>query len=387
MALETGFKRLPQKSSGTKKQKPRDRNMLSRRTLNLAMISAVAMSGLSSEARAANEPTIGVIVPTLDSEFWNRYIAFTKTGAAQLGANLIVLNADNKPDNMIQFTQDLVARHVDGIISVGYWSSAPATIRFAQRANIPVVITDSYPSFAPLSEDHANYIAFVGPSDKDAGYHMGKALLDGLKPGADGKKVIGVVNGTPGTSVAIDRRKGLAQAIQEEGADKVTIAGEVEGNFVRDQAQSAFEALYEGHPEIKGVFSSNDPMAMGVISALERKGKAPGTDVLVVGMDLNGSNVIAMKEGKQLFDIGGHWLQGGIGLLIMYDYLHGFKVPADQANFKLKLLPMTQADVPRFEQDFPGGQPNFDFKAHSKVYSSNAPAADTIGAAVLRYSS
>ena len=72
--------------------------------------------GLASAARAADQPTIGVIVPTLDSEFWNRYVAFTKTGAEQLGVKLIVLNADNKPDNMVQFTQDLVARKVDGII-------------------------------------------------------------------------------------------------------------------------------------------------------------------------------------------------------------------------------------------------------------------------------
>ncbi len=359
--------------------------MLGRRNMNVVMIAAVAMSGLSSVAVAADEPTIGVIVPTLDSEFWNRYVAFTKTGAEQLGVKLIILNADNKPDQMIQFTQDLVARKVDGIISVGYWSSAPPTITFAQRAHIPVVITDSYPDFSPQSGKYLNYIGYVGPSDQDAGYHMGKALLDALKAGPDGKKVIGVVNGTPGTSVAIDRRKGLTQAIQEEGVDKVTIAGEVEGNFVRDQAQSAFEALYQGHPEIKGVFSANDPMAMGVIAALERKGKMPGKDVLISGMDLNGSNVDAMKAGKQLFSIGGHWLQGGIGLLIMYDYLHDFKIPAEQASFKLKLLPMTQADVARYERDFPGGQPNFDFKAHSKVYNKDAPSPDTIGAAVLRY--
>jgi ABC-type sugar transport system substrate-binding protein len=359
--------------------------MLSLHKIKIAIVAAVALCGLGSIARAADEPTVGVIVPTLDSEFWNRYVAFTKTGAEQLGVKLVILNADNKPDNMVQFTQDLVARKVDGIISVGYWSSAPPTIAFAKRANIPVVITDSYPDFAPQSAKAPNYIAFVGPSDLDAGYHMGKALLAGLTPGPDGKKVIGVVNGTPGTSVAIDRRKGLTQAIQEEGADKVTIVGEVEGNFTRDQAQSAFEALYQGHPETKGVFAANDPMAMGVIAALERAGKTPGKDVLVVGMDLNDSNVVAMKAGKQLFDIGGHWLQGGIGLLIMYDYLHGIKIPADQANFKLKLLPMTQADVPRFEKDFPGGQPNFDFKAHSKVYNKDAPAPDTIGAAVLRY--
>lgn len=361
---------------------------LTRRTL-VATAALCGLSGLmswGSTARAADQPTVGVIVPTLDSEFWNRFVAFTKTGAEQLGVNLIVLNADNKPDNMVQFTQDLVARKVDGIISVGYWSSAPPTIAFAKRANIPVVIADSYPDFAPQSSGHDNYIAFVGPSDEDAGYHMGKALLAGLKPGPDGKKIIGVVNGTPGTSVAIDRRKGLARAIQEEGADKVTIAGEVQGNFTRDEAMTAFQSLYQGHPEIQGVFPANDPMAMGVIAALERAGKAPGKDVLVVGMDLNDSNVAAMKAGKQLFDIGGHWLQGGIGLLVMYDYLHGSKVPADQANLKLKLLPMQQSDVARFEKDFPGGQPHFDFKSHSKVYNKDASAADTIGAAVLRYS-
>ncbi len=360
--------------------------MIKLRTIGKALLAAVALSALGSGAMAAEQPTIGVIVPTLDSEFWNRYVAFTKTGAEQLGVKLIILNADNKPDNMVQFTQDLVARKVDGIISVGYWSSAPPTIAFAQRANIPVVITDSYPDFAPQSAKHANYIAFVGPSDLDAGYHMGKALLDTLKPGPDGKKVIGVVNGTPGTSVAIDRRKGLDQAIAEVGVDKVKIAGEVDGNFTRDQAQTAFGSLYQGHPEIQGVFASNDPMAMGVIAGLERAGKTPGKDVLIVGMDLNDSNVVAMKAGKQLFSIGGHWLQGGIGLLVMYDYLNGSKVTADQANLKLKLLPMTQADVVRFEAGFPGGQPNFDFKAHSKVYNKDAPGADTIGDAVLRYS-
>lgn len=108
--------------------------MLSQGITRRAMIAAAALCGLGgllgsgSVAVAADEPTIGVIVPTLDSEFWNRYVAFTKTGAEQLGVKLIILNADNKPDNMVQFTQDLVARKVDGIISVGYWSSAPPTI-------------------------------------------------------------------------------------------------------------------------------------------------------------------------------------------------------------------------------------------------------------------
>lgn len=338
---------------------------------NKALVAAVALCGLSSTAIAADEPTIGVVVPTLDSQFWNRDIAFLQTGASQLGVKLVVLNADNKPDQMTQAAQDLVARKVDGIISVGYWSTAPATIRFAKRANIPVIIVDTYPPFAPLSGERTNYIAFVGPSDFDSGYRMGKALLAAVKPGPDGKKVIGVVNGTAGTSVAIDRRKGFQKAVDEDSS--VRIVGEVDGNFVRDTSQTAFESLYQGHPDITGVWCGNDPTAMGVLAALKSKGKVPGKDVIVVGMDLNPENVEEVKNGEQIFDIGGHWVQGGIALEIMYNYLHGMKLPADQANIKLKLLPMTRADVPRFERDFPGGQPNYDFKAHSKVYNKDAP--------------
>jgi ABC-type sugar transport system substrate-binding protein len=345
---------------------------MSRLSTIKAAIAAAAVLGFTSAAMAADKPTIGVVVPTLDAQFWNKDISFLKTGAAQLGVNLIVLNADNKPDQMIQSIQDLVARKVDGIISVGYWSTGAPTILFAKRKGIPVILTDSYPKFSPQTGKYTNYIAFVGPSDFDAGYRMGKALLAEVKPGADGKKVIGIVNGTAGTSVAIDRRKGLAQAITEDG--NVKIAGEVDGNFVRDQSQSAFEALYEGHPEITGVWAGNDAEAMGVIAALKSKGKVPGKDVVISAMDLNPENVDEVKSGEQLYDIGGHWVQGGIALVVMYDYLHGHKIAADDATIKLKLLPMTKAQVDQYVKDYPGGQPAYDFKAHSKTYTANAPS-------------
>ena len=133
--------------------------MLSSRKFKIAMlatvaaVAAVALGGVGPAAASADEPTIGVIVPTLDSEFWNRYVAFTKMGAEALGEKLIILNADNKPDQIIQFVQDLVARKVNGIIECGYWSSAPPTIMFAQRANIPVIIVDTYPDSSRSPEN------------------------------------------------------------------------------------------------------------------------------------------------------------------------------------------------------------------------------------------
>ena len=69
-------------------------------------------------------PTIGVVVPTLAAQFWNNCTDFMKKGAKELGVNLVVLNADNKPDQMVKSLEDLVGQSADGIIFTPYWATA-----------------------------------------------------------------------------------------------------------------------------------------------------------------------------------------------------------------------------------------------------------------------
>lgn len=336
-------------------------------------IMAIQFAWVAAPSQAGEKPTIGVIVPTLAAQFWNNYVAFMKTGAQELDVDLIVLNADNKPDQMIKGLEDLVARGVDGIIFTPYWATAARGLTLAKQANIPVILTDTYADFPPQGKRFPNYVAFIGPSDADAGYQMAKTLFAAMKPGPDGKKIIGVVNGTAGTSVAIDRRKGLERALKEN--PEVVVAGEVDGNFVRDTSQTVFESLYQGNPGITGVWAANGGTATGVMAAIKGAGKVPGKDILVVAMDLNPENVVAVKKGDLLFDIGGHWLQGGFALVMLYDTIKGKPVPADQANVKLGLLPLTKDLVGQFEKDFPGGVPAYDFKARSRFYTPDAKPA------------
>ncbi len=345
--------------------------MFSRRLgITLAALAAPLLLGAAPAMASKDKPVIGVVVPTLSAQFWNNYVDFMKKGAADLGVELIVLNADNKPDQMVKSLEDLVARRADGIVFTPYWATAARGLTLAKDADIPVILTDVYADFPPQSSRFPNYLAFVGPSDEDAGKQMAEALFAAMTPDASGKKVIGVVNGTAGTSVAIDRRKGLQDALKEH--PEVVVAGEVDGNFVRDTSQTVFESLYQGHPDIKGVWAANGGTATGVMTALKTAGKKPGKDVVVVAMDLNQENVQAVKNGDLLFDIGGHWLQGGFAEVLLFDAIKGKPVPKDQDNVKLKLLPLTQDKVAQFEADFPGGVPPYDFKAHSRFYT---PAA------------
>ncbi len=88
-------------------------------------------------AASAAEKKIGVVVPTLDAQFWNSYVDFMKKGAGELGVDLVVLNADNKPDQMVKSLEDLVAQGVDGIIFTPYWATAVPGLTLANQANIP----------------------------------------------------------------------------------------------------------------------------------------------------------------------------------------------------------------------------------------------------------
>jgi simple sugar transport system substrate-binding protein len=153
------------------------------------------------------------------------------------------------------------------------------------------------------------------------------------------------------------------------------VAGEVDGNFVRDTSQTAFESLYQGHPDIKGVWAANGGTATGVMAALKNAGKAPGKDVYVVAMDLNPENVEAVKRGELLFDIGGHWLQGGFALVMLFDQIKGKPVSKQGDTVKLQLLPLSREQVPEFEKEFPHGIPPYDFRKHSRFYTPDAPAA------------
>jgi ABC-type sugar transport system substrate-binding protein len=341
--------------------------------LAAAAAATVLFAGTVSPAFAdtPKKVTIGVTVPTLAAQFWNRYVDFLQQGAKAYGIDVVVLDADNNPDKMGRNVEDLIAKGVDGIIHVAYWNTGVKVLTEAKAANIPVVFADVYlPDISPQDKRFSNYIAFVGPSDEAAGYEMATTLFKALQPNEKGEKVVGVVDGTPGTSVAIDRRKGFDRALKEN--KDVRLAGSVNGNFVRDTSQTAFESLYQGNPDIKGVWAANGGTATGVMAALKNAGKTPGKDVLVVAMDLNPENVDAIESGELLFDIGGHWLQGGFALTILNDYLNKHPIDAKDANVKLKLLPLTKELITQFRKDYPKGIPDYDWKQHSKIFNPDA---------------
>lgn len=203
---------------------------------------------------------------------------------------------------------------------------------------------------------------------------MACALFDGLEANADGEKVVGVVNGTAGSTVAIDRRAGFQKAYDEytkEKGEKIRIAGEVTGDFVRDKSQEVTESLLQGNPDIQGIWAANGGTGTGVLAAVKSLGYTPGEDMKIVCMDLNEENVMSVKNGEILFDVGGHWLQGAFAVTMMFDYLNGFDLPEDR-NVKLTPIPVFQEDVDDFLSVFVDFLPPYDVTEYSRTFNPDA---------------
>jgi simple sugar transport system substrate-binding protein len=127
--------------------------------------------------------------------------------------------------------------------------------------------------------------------------------------------------------------------------------------------------LLTKHPDLQGVWCANGGSASGAMAALKSEGKQPGKDVQVVAMDMNVENLESLRAGELLFDTGGHWMQGGFALVLLFDHLQGLPVPKRMSQNKIPLLPLTRKTLPLWDREFADGYTSYDFRKHSRFYT------------------
>lgn len=240
-------------------------------------------------------------------------------------------------------------------------------------AGIPIIATDAVTPGVNPQEQYEQYIAFIGPNDEQAGYDQAKYLIERVQPAADGKKYIAALEGTLGTSVTIWRTDGLMRALKEH--PEVVLAGIQTGNYMRDVGQRVTEDFLAAHPNLGGIWSANDEMALGALNAIKRAGKVPGKDIFVSGLNLDPPAVQAIEDGEMLWSTGGHWLMGGFALVMLYDHIHGYPIPKELSHVQLDLAAVTKENVDAFYAKYPGGQPTYNAREFSRVFNENAQAA------------
>ncbi len=241
--------------------------------MNKTLLAGVALMSLGGLASAADTYVVNMKGPAAGNPYWAAFEEGAKAEGAKLGVNVKVISPPSETDVQSQINQieDAVAGKVAGIALAPTDPNALApAVDQARAAGVKVVFVDG----AGTNKD----VPFIGTNNLEGGKLGGKFMCKKLAAGSE----VAILQGVMSTSNGVDRYNGAKQALEACGM-KVVAAQPAEWD--RAKAQSATETMLAGHPKIKGIFGSNDNMALGAIEALKAAAKLQ--TVMVVGYDAN----------------------------------------------------------------------------------------------------
>ena len=243
-------------------------------------------------AAAAQAQTVGFSQIGSESGWRAAETTVTNQEAEARGIDLQFSDAQQQQANQIAAVRSFIAQGVDAILLAPVVATGwDAVLEEAQEAEIPVILLDRL-----VDSDPSLYLTAVGSDLVHEGEVAGQWLVETV--GEEPCRVV-ELQGTTGSSPAIDRAQGFLNAI--EGHDNVEIVRSQTGNFTRAEGKTVMESFLQaegGGADICAVYAHNDDMAVGAIQAIKEAGLQPGTDILVVSIDGVPDIFTAMAAGE-----------------------------------------------------------------------------------------
>jgi len=224
---------------------------------------------LARSLRRGETHTIGMIVPDSANPFFAELARGIEDTSFAHGYNLILCNSDGDLDKELIYADVLTEKQVDGILFVAAGVSTDH-IRALQERRIPVVIVDR--EIPDVSVDQ------VLTDNARGGWLATRHLLE------LGHRCIGCITGPSDVTPSAERVTGYRQALSEGGipVDEVLI---VKGDFQYGSGYRAARQILARDDPPTAIFTCNDLMAVGAISAAVEMGRQVPVNLSVVGFD------------------------------------------------------------------------------------------------------
>jgi len=244
----------------------------------ISVILTGAFAGGSKDKAPANEKLVVGFAQIGQESGWRGAETTSITFYAAQNLDTIQLHfadAQQKQENQIKAVRSFIQMGVDVIglapvVETG-WETV---LKEAKEAEIPVIFVDR---MANVPEDY--YATFIGSDFIDEGEKAAQEMIRLL----DGKGNVVMLEGTVGASAAIDRQKGLLDAIA--AAPGIKVIARQSGDFTRSKGKEVMESFLKSYPQIDGAYADNDDMMLGAIEAIKEAGKKPGTQIKTVSVD------------------------------------------------------------------------------------------------------
>ncbi len=259
--------------------------MLRARNVVASSLLLAGMLALGQPGRAA-EPTVALVQINQQALFFTQMNAGAEAKAKELGAKLVIFNANNDPAAQNNAIETYLAEKVDGLVVVAIdVNGVMPAVEAAAKAGIPVVAVDAILPEGPQ-------VAQVGVDNAAAGKMIGQHFLKVMASDMGGTAKLGVV-GALNSFIQNVRQKGFEDVVGK--ADGVTMAGVVDGRNIQDNAMSAAENLMTANPDLTAIYATGEPALLGAVAAVESQGRQ--SNVKVVGWDLTASAIQGIDAG------------------------------------------------------------------------------------------
>ena len=309
---------------------------------------AVAMPWVR-RVSAADQPTVVNSIRSLTNPYHATWNKGGEAFAKSVGAPYVTLVTEGNSEKgvadikaMLAKTGGNMALNVDPNDS----PDARPIVEACQAAGAYVVTQWNKPADLHPWDHNPNYVAHISFN----GVPNGKAMAEALFKAMGGKGGIVALGGILSNVPAIERKKGLDQALKEH--PDVELLDFQVANWVQTEALDKTNAwLTQFGDKIKGIWAANDDMALGAIEALRADGRAG--KVPVTGIDGIQLAVEAIMNGEMAGTVSWDpFWQGGMGLSLGYHAKTGkfdpAKEPKEHREFYGKGVVITADNAKQF---------------------------------------
>jgi ribose transport system substrate-binding protein len=232
---------------------------------------------------------IAVIPKSTMFTFWNAVHAGAAAAAEELGVNIIWMgpNDENDRRQQIELVQNFISRSASAIVLAPLDEVALAQpVESAVQRGIPVVVIDSdLKSEAPSS--------VVATDNREGGRMAARRLAEVM--GGRGRVILLRYN--EGSASNDQREEGFLEELARSYPGIAILSANQYAGTTKESALRASQNLLNKYgDQVDGIFCPNEPVAFGMLRALETSKRAG--KVKFVGFDAGESLVRAMREGS-----------------------------------------------------------------------------------------
>jgi len=236
------------------------------------------------QAEGDGERLMVIITPSHDNPFFLAEAQAADQKAQELGYRTLVLSHNDDPARQDQHIDRAIASNAAAIILDN--AGADVSIAAVQRAK-----NAGIPSFLIDREINATGIAVAQIVSNN--YQCAALAAEEFVRAMGESGTYAELVGRESDTNAHIRSRGFND-ILEQYPDLVQVARQ-SANWSQTQGYSRVETILQAHPNIEGIISGNDTMAVGAAAALRSSGK---TDVVLVGFDGSPDALDAIREGR-----------------------------------------------------------------------------------------